>query len=113
MNQPQKLLFVCTENRMRGPTAEAMYQGFPDYEVKSAGTELSARIPLTQEHVQWADMIFVIEPEHLERLQLEYGDLLSGKNIICLNILDIYRYMEPALIDELKAALRGHVEIPQ
>jgi predicted protein tyrosine phosphatase len=58
-------------------------------------------------------MIFVMEPEHLERLQLEYGDLLSEKKIICLNIPDIYSYMEPDLIDELKAALRGHVEVPE
>ena len=39
MNQPQKLLFICSENRMRSPTAEKMYDGFPGYEVKSAGTE--------------------------------------------------------------------------
>ncbi len=113
MNQPQKLLFICTENRMRSPTAEAMYQGFPGYEVKSAGTELSARILLTQEHVEWADMIFVMEPEHLERVQFEYSGLLSGKKIICLNIPDIYSYMEPALINELKAALRWHIEVPE
>ena len=81
--------------------------------VKSAGTERSARIPVTQEHIDWADMIFVMEPEHLERLQLEYGGLLSGKKIICLNIPDIYRYMEPALIDELKAALSEHVQVPE
>ena len=53
-----------------------------------------------------------MEPEHLERLQLEYGDLLSGKKIPCLNIPDIYCYMEPALIDELKAALSGYVDLP-
>jgi predicted protein tyrosine phosphatase len=48
-----------------------MYQGFQGYAVKSAGTEASARIPLTAEHVEWADMIFVMEPEHLQRLQIE------------------------------------------
>jgi predicted protein tyrosine phosphatase len=37
-----------------------MYDGFPGYEVKSAGTELSARTPVTQEHIDWADMIFVM-----------------------------------------------------
>ena len=113
MNQPQKLLFICSQNRMRSLTAEKLYDGFPGYEVKSAGTELSARIPLTQEHVQWADMIFVMEPEHLERVQFEYSGLLAGKRIICLNIPDIYSYMEPDLIEELKAALGEHVEVPE
>jgi predicted protein tyrosine phosphatase len=64
---------------MRSPTAEKLYDGLPGYEVKSAGTEASARTPVTQEHVVWADMIFVMEPEHLERLQLEHGGLLPGK----------------------------------
>ena len=73
MNQPQKLLFVFTDNRMRSLTAEKMYAGFPGYEVKSAGTETSARTPVTQEHIDWADMIFVVEPKHLERLQIEYA----------------------------------------
>ena len=38
--------------------------------------------------------------------------MLAGKKTICLNIPDIYSYMEPDLIDELKAALRGHIEVP-
>ena len=97
---------------MRSLTAEKMYEGFPPYEVKSAGTETSARTPVTQEHIEWADMIFVMEPEHLERLQIEYGELLSGKKIVCLNIPDIYRYMEPDLMDELKAELSGYVDLP-
>ena len=89
-----------------------MYQGFSGYEVKSAGTETNARILVTQEHIEWADMIFVMEPEHLERLQIEYGELLSGKKIICLNIPDIYRCMEPALIEELKSKLSEYVQVP-
>jgi predicted protein tyrosine phosphatase len=48
VSQPQKLLFVCTENRMRSLTAEKIYEGFPGYEVKSAGIELGARIRLNQ-----------------------------------------------------------------
>jgi predicted protein tyrosine phosphatase len=113
VNQPQKLLFICSENRMRSLTAERMYDGFPGYEVKSAGTEQSARTPLTKEHIERADTIVVMEPEHLEKLQDRCGEELAGKKIVCLHIPDIYRYMEPALIDELKAALSGHVEVPE
>ena len=98
---------------MRSLTAETIYQGISGYEVKSAGTELSARTPLTQEHVQWADMIFVMEQEHEQILQEQFGQALEEKNVICLNIPDIYCYMEPALIDELKAALSGYVEVPE
>ena len=44
MSQAQKLLFVCSQNRLRSLTAEHMYQGFLDYAVKSAGTSPKARI---------------------------------------------------------------------
>ena len=97
---------------MRSLTAEMMYEGFPGYAVKSAGTEESARTPLTQKHIEWADMIFVMEPEHLECLQKEYGGLLAEKKVVCLDIPDIYRCMAPALIEELRTKLREYVQVP-
>ena len=111
--QPQKLLFICSRNWMRSLTAETMYQGFPGYAVKSAGTEPGARIRVNHGHIGWADIIFVMEKKHAEILQEKFGEDLDAKKMICLRIRDIYRYMEPALIDELKAALSGHVQVPQ
>src|SRR5664279_3157423 len=113
MNQPQKLLFICSRNRLRSLTAEVMYQGFPGYEVRSAGTESGARIRVSQGHIGWADIIFVMEKKHGRILREKFGEVLNDKTIICLHIEDIYRYMEPALIDELKAALSGYVEVPE
>ena len=49
-----------------------------------------------------------------ERLQIpkeRFAEALEGKKILCLNIPDDYGYMEPALLDELKAALSGHVAV--
>jgi predicted protein tyrosine phosphatase len=68
---------------------------------------------LTKEHIDWADSIFVMETEHLEKLQDRFAEELAGKKIVCLRIPNNYRYMEPALIDELKAALSGYVEVPK
>ena len=113
VNQPQKLLFICSQNRLRSLTAETMYQGFPGYEVRSAGTEPSARIRINQGHIGWADTIFVMEKSHGRILREKFGEALDGKTVICLRIPDIYRYMEPALIDELKAALSDYVEVPE
>ena len=113
MNQPQKLLFICSQNRLRSLTAETMYQGFPGYAVKSVGTEPSARIRVNQGHIGWADIIFVMEKKHGRILREKFGEALDGKNVICLQIPDDYRYMEPALLDELKAALSGYVEVPE
>jgi predicted protein tyrosine phosphatase len=113
MSQPQKLLFICSQNRLRSLTAETMYQGFPGYAARSAGTEPSARIRVSQGHIGWADTIFVMEKKHGRILREKFGEALAGKTIICLRIEDIYHYMEPALIDALTAALSGHVEVPE
>ena len=113
MNQPQKLLFICSQNRLRSLTAETMYQGFPGYDVRSAGTEPGARIRVNHGHIGWADVIFVMEKKHGRILRERFGEALVGKTLNCLRIPDNYRYMEPALIDELKAALSGYVEVPE
>src|ERR1017187_1124552 len=94
MNQPQKLLFVCSQIRLRSLPAETMYQGFPGYAVKSAGTEPGARIRVKQGHIGWADIIFVMEKKHGRILREKFGETLDRKTVICLRIPDIYRSEE-------------------
>jgi predicted protein tyrosine phosphatase len=89
-----------------------MYRGLPGYEVKSAGTRPGPRIRINQGHIGWAEIIFVMEKKHGRILREKFGEALDDKRLICLRIPDPYRYMEPALIDELKAALTQHVEVP-
>ena len=113
MNQPKKLLFICSQNRLRSLTAKTMFEGFPGYVVKSAGTEPSARVRVNKGHIGWADIIFVMEKKHGRILSEKFGEALNGKTVICLRIPDNYRYMEPALIEDLKAALSGHVQVPE
>jgi predicted protein tyrosine phosphatase len=112
MSYGQKILFVCSQNRLRSLTAEHLYRGFLDYEVKSVGTSKKARIPVREGHIGWADLIVVMEKKHLRLLRENFGELLNGKKIVCLNIPDIYQFMEPALIDELKARLGEHIDVP-
>jgi predicted protein tyrosine phosphatase len=90
-----------------------MYQGFPGYAVRSAGTEPGARIRVNQGHIGWADIIFVMEKKHGRILREKFGEALDRKTVICSQIPDIYHDMEPTLIDELKAALSGYVEVPE
>jgi predicted protein tyrosine phosphatase len=58
-------------------------------------------------------MIFVMEKKHAQLLRKRFAETLRGKKMICLRIPDVYRYMEPALIDELKACLKAHVDVPE
>ena len=61
----------------------------------------------------WADLIFVMEKKHRRILEENFPEALVGRSIICLNIPDEYRYMEPALIDALKSGLSQHIELPK
>ncbi len=106
-----KLLFICSQNKIRSLTAEHMLQGVPGYSVKSAGTEPRSRIRVNEGHIGWADIIFVMEKKHLRILEDNFQENLDGKRLICLNIPDEFIYMEPDLIDELKVGISQHIAL--
>ena len=105
-----KLLFVCSRNRLRSLTAEKILSGVPGCEVRSAGTQPSARIVVTEGHIGWADVIFVMEKSHLAKLRARFPEALAGKKVVTLHIPDDYEFMQPELVDELRAKLAEHVE---
>src|SRR3954469_12250699 len=106
-----KLLFVCSRNQWRSPTAEALFKDHPRYEARSAGTETNARIKLTAGHVGWADLIFCMEKNHAARVQERFADELRDKPLITLRIPDDYQFMDPALIDLLQTELGNYLEL--
>ena len=81
------------------------------YSVKSAGTEEGARIKVTAGHIGWADLIFVMEKRHTERLRQKFPDEIAAKQIICLHIPDDYPYMNPELVELLKARVAEHIDL--
>lgn len=96
------LLFICSQNRLRSPTAEAVFAKFSGVDVDSAGLNHDAVVPLSPEQLKWADVIFVMETAHREKLRRKYKRHLNGQRVIVLNIPDNYDYMDPALIELLK-----------
>lgn len=106
-----KVLFVCSRNEIRSLTAERMLAGSRDYQVRSAGTEAGARVRVTAGHLGWADIIFVMEKRHRERLMQKFGDALAGKTLVCLHIPDEYEYRDEALVAMLRARLEGFLTL--
>lgn len=112
MSQMQKLLFLCGHNQHRSPTAVRLCREWGAYEAQSAGTQRGARAQVTLEQIEWADLIFVMEPDQFQVLRRRFGKALSGKQLICLQIPDKYGFMSPELIDLLKERLSLYVQIP-
>ncbi len=97
------LLFICSQNKLRSPTAEAVFAGTPGIDVDSAGLNNDAIVPLTPEQVEWADVIFVMEKEHRQKLNRKFKHHLKHQRVIVLGIPDNYAYMDPALVVLLKS----------
>lgn len=94
----KRLVFVCSRNRLRSPTAEQVFSTWADVEVASAGLAADAENPLTSELVEWADIIFVMEKAHRSKLAAMFRSSLNGQRVVCLNVPDRYEFMEPALV---------------
>ena len=107
----KNVLFVCSQNRLRSPTAEQVFSSRPDLEVASAGTNNDAENPLTPELVAWADIIVVMEKTHRSKVQKRFRASLKGKRLVCLDIADEFEFMDPALVMLLQTRLARHLPI--
>ncbi len=85
-----KLLFVCSRNRWRSPTAERLLDGVPGFQVRSAGTEKGARVRVTEGLLGWADVVLCMERRHVERLRARFPGALASKRVVVLDIPDDY-----------------------
>ncbi|WP_414448853.1 low molecular weight protein tyrosine phosphatase family protein [Burkholderia sp. 22PA0099] len=93
-----RALFICSRNRLRSPTAEAVFAGWPGVETDSAGLAPDADTPVSPEHLAWAEIVFVMERSHKAKLSKAFAAHLRGKRVVCLDIPDNYAYMQPELI---------------
>jgi predicted protein tyrosine phosphatase len=102
-------LFVCSQNKLRSPTAEQIFAHRQDIEVASAGTNHDAEIPLSGELIEWADIIFVMERRHRSAIQQRFRKALGSKRIVCLDVPDNYMFMDPALVRLLESRMARHL----
>lgn len=105
------LLFICSRNQWRSPTAETMYKNLRHHQVKSAGTEPSARIRVTAKLIDWADIVFVMEKKHKQRLMEKFPENMSGKSIYILDIPDEYTYMDEELMESIHTSVASLIDL--
>ena len=102
MQLMRNLLFICSQNRLRSPTAEAVFADYEGVETDSAGISNDADIILSEDQIEWADYILVMESIHRQKLNKKYSHALKGKKVSVLNIPDDYEYMEEAVVEIFK-----------
>lgn len=110
----ERILFVCTANVDRSPTAEQLYGGDPRYEVVSAGVAQYARVPLTRQMLLWADRVFVMSERtdrHRSRILESFPDL--DRPVIDLDVEDRWLRGDPELVELLRERLRPHLGEPR
>ena len=95
------LLFVCSRNQWRSPTAEQVWARTPKVNVRSAGTSPRARRTINMQDVRWADLILVMEHKHSQQVRAEFGNWVRKEAIVVLDIPDDYRFMDPELVSLL------------
>jgi predicted protein tyrosine phosphatase len=103
----KRILFVCSRNQWRSPTAERIFSRSVLVEVRSRGVSASAVRRLTPIDVTWADIIFVMEPDHKRQLLKQFRADVGERPVYVLDIPDEYQAMDPELVDLLKAGVQA------
>lgn len=98
------VVFVCSKNQWRSPTAEAIYRDDRRIAVRSRGISKAAAETLRASDIRWADVILVMEDKHRSRIIADFPGEARYKPIHVLDIPDDYKFMDPELVDLLRGA---------
>jgi len=107
--RPLRVVFVCTQNRLRSPTAEAIFRASPAWEVASAGTARDAEVALTRDLLEWADVAVCMEKRHRDWIRARMRGALPDDRLLTLGIPDDYEFMDPELVALLERLVPGRL----
>jgi predicted protein tyrosine phosphatase len=103
----KRVLFVCSRNRLRSPTAERIFADSERFEVRSRGLSASATRRLSGGDVTWAEVIFVMEQDQKKQLLAAFRAEARLRPIHVLDIPDEYDFMDPELVMLIEAGVKG------
>ncbi|THF70632.1 phosphotyrosine protein phosphatase [Deinococcus sp. Arct2-2] len=107
--RPLRVLFICAQNKLRSPTAEAVFRTGHDWEVASAGTNRDAETPVSRDLLEWADVAVCMEKRHRDILRQRFRGALPDNRILTLGIPDDYDYMDADLVTLLERLMPGRL----
>lgn len=110
MTRALRVLFVCTQNKLRSPTAERVFAGHADLEVASAGIHPRAEEQISRDLLDWADVVICMEKHHRDYVRRIFTGVGTDERILVLGIPDEYDFMDPALVRLLERLVPRRLE---
>jgi predicted protein tyrosine phosphatase len=107
--RPRRVLFVCRYNQMRSATAERLFQKRRDLDVRSAGTSPDALARVNALMLEWADVVFIMDPHQRAALEEMFPGHPALERLICLDIADEYTFLQPELVRLLEERVAAHL----
>lgn len=104
MTRRLNVLFVCSKNQWRSPTAEAIYRRDERLSVRSRGMAKAAVQTIRSDDVAWADVILVMEDKHRQRILADFSGESKFKPLHVLDIPDDYQFMDDELVELIRSA---------
>jgi predicted protein tyrosine phosphatase len=96
------VLFICNQNQHRSKTAEELFKS--RFQTRSAG--LYNEHPIEEKDLEWANMVIVMEDFQRTELAKRFPKAYLKKQIIVLDIPDMFQYNSPELKDILEKRMQ-------
>ena len=100
MNERPNILVVCGRNKKRSRTAEYIFKNDNRFNIRSAGLSSKSDRKISENDLNWADLVFVMEKRQRAKIWEVYRHLELPK-IEILNIADDYEFMHEDLVEML------------
>lgn len=110
MTDRPNLLVVCGRNKKRSRTAEYIFKNDSRFNIRSVGLSPKSERKITEQDLNWADLVFVMEVGHRARISGTYRHLQLPK-IEVLNIEDEFEFMDEELVQLLTDRINDTLKI--
>ena len=109
MTERPNILVVCGQNKKRSRTAEHNFKNDNRFSIRSVGVSPKSKRKISENDLNWADLVLVMETEHRSKIWKLYSHL-ELPTIEILDIPDEYEFMDEELIELLTDKINGKLK---
>jgi len=110
MKDRPNILVVCGRNKRRSRTAEYIFKNDNRFNVRSAGLSPKSDRKISENDLNWANLVFVMETGQRAKLWGQYNHM-ELPEIEILNIPDDYEFMDDELVEMLTTRINDTLRI--